>query len=145
MGFSMVRAIIISSLLFALAGCATLTAFLAATEHPVVKATIQYGVIRYLSNDQEKANEAERIVTEIRSYVDQSAQVTVYELEDLALEKIPWGKLNPADQFILMGMVANIADHLRQEVGDGTISGEQKIRVKDFLTWILQAIRFSQI
>ncbi len=140
----MARTILISLALICLAGCAGFHTFLAATGNPVFQRTVQYATIKFLAGDQEKATEAERIVKGIQRHVHQEAEITIYELETLAIESIPWDKLDKADQFVLIEMISDISAMLRERVGDGQLKEEDKVRVNDFLAWILQAIQFAQ-
>ena len=126
-----------------LTGCATLQGFLAATENPILQRTVQYGVVRYLAANPDQQPEAQRVIDEVRKVVDRPAMVTVFELEQVAIEAIPWDKMDPAGQFLLMGLVADIGYYVRQQVGDGMLDEDDKVRVRDFLYWIEQAVRFA--
>ncbi len=140
------KKLLLSLMLFAflLTGCATLQGFIAATENPIFQRTVQYAVIRYLAAEPEKQPEALRIVNELQRHVEGSAQITVFELEDIAIEKIPWDKLNPADQFLIMGMIADISALLREQVGDGVLDEDSRVKARAFLRWIEQAVVFAR-
>ena len=136
----MVRAIIISAILFALAGCATLTTI---ASNPVVQAGVKYAVARYFVSQPDKASYAETLVTEIKAKVDRKEVVTVYDIETLAIDSIPWGALSKPDQIIVMDLIAIAGDQLRLMVGDNIIGENQQIKVKQFFDWILQAIKLA--
>lgn len=128
-------------MLFLLSGCATMWAV---AENPVFQRTVQYGVIKYLSSEPDKQPQALEIVRQLQSYTEQSAELTVYDLEEMTLEAIPWDKLDPADEFLLLGMIADISELLRDQVGDGLLNADDKVKVRAFLGWIEQAVRFAR-
>ena len=124
-------------------GCTAISALGTAMENPVLHRTVQYATIKYLSGDEEKALEAERIVLEMLRITDQSLHLSISELEQLAIDIIPWEGLHEADQFILKGLLEDMAGLLRERVGDGDLNPEDRVRVQVFLTWVLQAIRVT--
>lgn len=134
------RKLMLIALLLTLTGCATL---MAVAENPVFQRTVQYGVIKYLSSAPDKQPQALEIVQQLQKYTEQSAELTVYDLEEMTLEAIPWDKLDPADEFLLMGMIADISELLRDQVGDGLLEADDKVKVRAFLEWIEQAVRFA--
>ena len=125
-----------------LTGCAGFTAFLTAMENPILQRTVQYGVIKHLGQYPHHQPEALNVINRLQKAVDQSIEITVHDLETMAIEFIPWHKLSPEDQFFLLGMIADISYLIRQQVGDGILDSEEKIRVRSFLAWIEQAVRF---
>ena len=120
-------------------GCATMWRV---AENPAFQRAVEYGVVKYLSAQPEQQPQALQIVQHLQRSMDQSAQVTVTDLENLALDKIPWAKLGVADQHLLRSMVRDIADHLRAKVGDEVLAADDKVLLKDFLSWMEQAIQF---
>jgi len=122
-----------------LAGCATMWTV---AQNPIFQRAVEYGVVKYLSAQPDRQPQALQIVQHLQRSVDQSAQVTVTDLENLAMDQIPWARLDMADQYLLRSMIRDIADHLRAQVGDGVLAEDDKVRLKDFLTWMERAIRF---
>ena len=134
------RLFIVSILLFALAGCATLTTI---ASNPVAQMGVKYAVARYFVSQPDKASYAEQLVTEIKAKVDRKEVVTVYDIETLAIDSIPWDSLSRPDQIIVMDLIAIAGDQLRSMVGDNIIGESQQIKVKQFFDWILQAIKLA--
>ena len=134
------RAIIISAMLFALAGCATLTTI---ASNPIAQMGVKYAVARYFVSQPEKVSYTEQLVTEIKAKVDRKEVVTVYDIETLAIDSIPWDSLSKPDQIIVMDLIAIAGDQLRLMVGDNIIGENQQIKVKQFFDWILQAIKIA--
>jgi hypothetical protein len=112
-------------------------------ENPAFQTAVQYGVVKYLSGQPDQQPRALEIVHYLQKAVDQEAQVTVSEIEDLAIDKIPWSELDLADQFLLRSMIEDIGVHLRERVGDGVLDDGDRVRLKEFLTWIEHAIHFA--
>lgn len=140
MGTYLVRTIIITSLLMCMAGCATLTAV---ATNPVAQMGVKYAVARYFVSQPDKASYAENLVAEIKAKVDRKEVVTVYDIETLAIDSIPWDSLSKPDQIIVMDLIAIAGDQLRSMVGNNIINEDQQIKVKQFFDWILQAIKLA--
>ena len=134
------RLFIVSILLLALAGCTTLTTI---ASNPVAQAGVKYAVAKYFVSHPEKASYAEQLVAEIQAKVDRKEVVTVYDIETLAIDSIPWGALSRPDQIIVMDLIAIAGDQLRSMVGDNIIGEDQRIQVRQFFDWILQAIKIA--
>ena len=134
------RLFILSTLMFTLAGCATLTTI---ASNPVVQMGVKYAVARYFVSQPDKASYAEQLVAEIKAKVDRKEVVTVYDIETLAIDSIPWGALSRPDQIIVMDLIAIAGDQLRIMVGDNIIGEDQRIQVRQFFDWILQAIKIA--
>jgi hypothetical protein len=127
-------------LMLPLVGCATMWTV---AQSPVFQRAVEYGVIKYLSSEPDQQPQALEIVQYLQRSVDQSAQVTVSDLENLAMDQIPWQSLDVADQYLLRSMIEDIADHLRDRVGSGVLAEDDRVKLKDFLSWMEQAVRFA--
>lgn len=134
----MVRTIIISSLLFALVGCATLTAL---STNPIVQTGVKYGIIRMLSNHPDKQPQALAVIKEVRKYAGQAPDATIDDLAQRTMEVIPWDRMSLADQVIAQDMVLYASNYLKELVGDGILDPDDKIKVKGFLVWIEDAVK----
>ena len=121
-------------------GCATMWRV---AENPAFQSAVQYAVVKFLSGDNDKQSQAQVIVQRLQQYADQSVQVTIDDLEQQVLDQVPWEKLDTADQYLLRDMIADIADYAREQVGDGVLSSDDKVRLQDFLSWVEQAIQFA--
>lgn len=130
---------------FLFQSCVALTAFTTAVQNPVLQSAVQYGVIKFLSGNQSKISKAEEIVNKLMKFAEQSAQITISDMEKIVMTSIPWEKLDKADQFILMELLENISQEVRARIGDGLLEEEDKIKVKEFLYWIKKAIEFSKM
>lgn len=130
---------------FLFQSCVALTAFTTAAQNPVLQSAVQYGVIKFLSGNQSKISKAEEIVNKLMKFAEQSAQITISDMEKIVMTSIPWEKLDKADQFILMELLENISKEVRARIGDGLLKEEDKIKVKEFLYWIKKAIEFSKM
>lgn len=130
---------------FLFQSCVALTAFTTAVQNPVLQSAVQYGVIKFLSGNQSKISKAEEIVNKLMKFAEQSAQITISDMEKIVMTSIPWEKLDKADQFILMELLEQISQEVRARIGDGLLEEEDKIKVKEFLYWIKKAIEFSKM
>lgn len=125
-----------------LTGCATFQGILAASDNPILQRTIQYAVIRHMAANPGHQEEAVRVIEEVRKAIDRPVLVSVGDLKQVAIAEIPWDKMHPADKFFLQELLKDIAAHIEVQVGDGVLDEEDKVRVRDVLTWIEQAVRF---
>ncbi|MFW6122266.1 MAG: hypothetical protein ACOC80_15390 [Petrotogales bacterium] len=121
-------------------GCATAWKV---AENPAFQTTVQYAMIKFLSNDESKQSQAQVIIQKLQQYTDQSAQVTVDDLKQQVTDQVSWKRLDAADQYLLRKMIDDIAEYAQEQVGEGVLSGDDKVRLQEFLDWIEQAINFS--
>lgn len=121
-------------------GCATAWKV---AENPAFQTTVQYAMIKWLSDDEDKQSQAQIIVQKLQKYADQSAQVTVDDMEQQVMDQVPWERLDTADQYLLREMIKDIAEYAREQVGEGVLSGDDKVKLKEFLSWIENAIHFA--
>ncbi|MFW6002290.1 MAG: hypothetical protein ACOCQD_03035 [archaeon] len=127
-------------MIVSLFGCATAWKV---AENPAFQTTVQYAVIKFLSNDESKQSQAQVIIQKLQQYTDQSAQVTVDDLKQQVTDQVSWKRLDAADQYLLRKMIDDIAEYAQEQVGEGVLSGDDKVRLQEFLDWIEQAINFS--
>lgn len=112
-------------------------------ENPAFQTTVQYAMIKWLSDDEDKQSQAQVIVQKLQQYADQSAEVTVDDMEQQVMDQVPWERLDTADQYLLREMIGDIADYAREQVGEDVLSGDDKVQLKEFLRWIEHAIHFA--
>jgi hypothetical protein len=74
---------------FLFQSCVALTAFTTAIQNPVLQSAVQYGVIKFLSGDDNKISKAEEIVNKLMKFADQSAQLTISDMEKVVMTSIP--------------------------------------------------------
>ena len=132
------RLFIVSLLLFALTGCATITAL---SSNPVVQAGVKYGIIRLLSDNPGKQPQALAVIKEVRKYAGQAPDTTIDDLAQRTMEIIPWDRMNLADQMLAQDMVLYASNYLKKMVGDGVLDADARVEVDLFLRWIEQAVR----
>jgi hypothetical protein len=122
-------------------GCATAWKV---AENPAFQTTVQYAMIKWLSDDEDKQSQAQVIVQKLQKYADQSAQVTVDDMEQQVMDQVPWERLDTADQYLLREMIKDIAEYAREQVGEGVLDGDDKVKLQEFLSWIENAIHFAE-
>lgn len=112
-------------------------------ENPIFQSAVQMAIMEYVQKDEIKANEALRIIEELKKHVDASDTITVSDLENKALTEIPWSKLNRRDRLELRGMISAIAAAMRDKVGSGELDGDERVQVLEFFGWIESAMYFA--
>lgn len=126
--------------LLLLAGCATLQT---AGDNVLFQHSVQYAVLKYIDGNPDKQDAAREAIVEVRHYADQETQVTVQDLKQAALDRLPLDRLDLADRFIVLALVADISSHLQDKVGAGVLDEDQMVALDEFLSWIEQAIDFA--
>lgn len=135
------RNILIGICLLLMTGCATMWTV---AQNPIVQAGVKSAIVSYMYDRPSKAQYAEELILELKAYADRQETFTVNDLETLSIDWIPWDRMSREDQGFVLDMIGIISDQLRSMVGDGLIAEDEKIKVKQFFDWILQAIRFAQ-
>jgi hypothetical protein len=107
------------------------------------RSAVQFAVSEYVFSNESKQNESLRIVQKLQAHVDESEVVTVAELKNMTMQSIPWDALTFQERLELRGMIEAIAQHLQNKVGSGELEKNDQVEVKEFLSWIENAIHFA--
>ena len=63
---------------------------------------------------------------------------SVPALKAAIIKQVDLTKLDPADQFLALGVIDAVAFELAERVGDGKLNSEKLLRVKQVLEWVLE-------
>lgn len=77
--------------------------------------------------------------------VQVDAQATVDMIADAVIAKIQYQTLTPADRDAVDLLLIAIETELRERVGDGVIDPDERLLVRDVITWVIQsAARYTE-
>ena len=110
----------------------------------IIKTSVQYASIRYLSDHQEHIAEAERLINEIDAVLTEDPQVTLNKLETVVIGSIQWDKMKPEDRLLLSTLLGEIKYQVGLKVGEGVLDANDMVFAKEFLTWMKQAILMAK-
>lgn len=82
---------------------------------------------------EERAREIVRIIEVTRLYVESGASVTVAELVERVSDQIPWDRLTPADEALILELYALYRPRLEERIGSGELSSDAKVNVMALL------------
>lgn len=100
----------------------------------------QYAVAKFLekSSDEERAKKAEnirRVVADLESVVS-GDEVTIPFLKMKAATEIAKLTDSPADRLLATNLIDVVAAELQARIGDGLLSPESIVKVRDVLAWV---------
>lgn len=130
------RLFVVITLSIALAGCAN---WQAVENSALPQAAIQYGTVKFIDNDTDKAAEVQKIAGNLKADFAESADATVENLYARAMQEIPWAKMAPEDEILLRALLVDLKEYLKQKVGDGVLDPDQRLKIEAVLGWIEQA------
>lgn len=103
------------------------------------RAVIQYAVTRYLGEDPHRAQEARRIIVEVRPLAQGAS--TLEALAQAVEARIPWQRLDLADAVLLAELLTVLRDELESRIGDGLLDPARVERIENVIDWIDAAAR----
>ena len=109
----------------------------------IIKTSVQYASIKYLSDHQEHIAEAKRLVDGIETTLTENPEVTLTHLETVVYESIPWQDMKPEDKLLLSTLLGEIKYQVGLKVGEGVLDENDMVFARSFLTWIKQAIAMA--
>ena len=110
----------------------------------IIKTSVQYASIKYLSDHQKHIAEAERLINEIDAVLTEDPQVTLDKLETVVIGSIHWDKMKPEDRLLLSTLLGEIKYQVGLKVGEGVLDENDLVFAKEFLTWMKQAILMAK-
>jgi chorismate mutase len=102
------------------------------------KLAVQYAVYKYTQGEPERAARVREVVNEASELLERDVSVTVPALKAAIIKQVDLTKLDPADQFLALGVIDAVAFELAERVGDGKLNSEKLLRVKQVLEWVLE-------
>jgi hypothetical protein len=110
----------------------------------IIKTSVQYASIKYLSDHQDQIAEAKRLVDEIETTLTENPEVTLTQLETVVIGSIQWDKMKPEDRLLLSTLLGEIKYQVGLKVGEGVLDENDLVFAKEFLTWMKQAILMAK-
>jgi hypothetical protein len=111
----------------------------------VLKTSVQYGVMKYLSAHPEHAEKAEFLVDEVASALSSGSGATLGRLETIVVKTISWETLAPEDRLVLTALLTEIKYQVGLKVGEGVLDESGRVWGMEFLSWVRQAIQLSKV
>lgn len=123
------------------AGCASTGENSQLTESLFVK----YATAKVIANNPDKAVAVLDLVEQAKQYVDSdTGTVSIAALDQAARDRIPWDRLDAADQMLVDAVLVEARQRLEQAIGDGILDADQRVRLSRVLGWIEQAAALAQ-
>lgn len=109
----------------------------------IIKTSVQYASIKYLSDYQDQIAEAKRLVDGIETTLTENPEVTLTHLETVVYDSIPWQDMKPEDKLLLSTLLGEIKYQVGLKVGEGVLDENDMVFARSFLAWIRQAIEMA--
>ncbi|MCC5809879.1 MAG: hypothetical protein JJU06_05850 [Ectothiorhodospiraceae bacterium] len=82
---------------------------------------------------RERADEVQRVIDDLRAYVDANAQATAAELIRYADQRIPWDRLTPADEVLIRDLYAVFKSDIQSLVARGELGEGDQLSIHGLL------------
>jgi uncharacterized protein YceK len=109
----------------------------------LIRASVQYASIRYLSDHRAQIADAKRLVDEVEAALTENPEVTLDVLETVIIESIKWDAMAPEDKVLLATLLGEIKYQVGLRIGEGVLDENDRVFARSFLTWIRQAIAMA--
>lgn len=130
-------AVLLASL--TLPSCSTIS------EHPALaQLAVQYAVVKVLDNNPQHAPRVVEIATFLEENAGATQATTVLLLEQLVRAQINWDRLDAADKILVDALIVAVRQELVARLGDGPLTGDNVLVVKEVAGWIKNAALLAQ-
>jgi hypothetical protein len=116
-------------------GCAMLPS----TESTTARLAVQYGTLKYIGDDVEKAARVRDVVTDAQNILDIGTSVTVIALDAAIRDRISWDRLDLADTLLLNVLLDELRIEMESRIGAGQLNEDDRVRVSAVFGWINSA------
>lgn len=97
---------------------------------------VQYATLKVMESDSVDGDRLVELVTQAREYVDTGESVAVSTLAAAARERLAESGLSPADKILIDAILTRAQARLEAEIGEGLLTGEQRVQLLTVLGWI---------
>lgn len=97
---------------------------------------VQYATLKVMESDRVDGERIVELVSDAREYVSAGESVAISALADAARERLAESGLSPADKILIDAILTRAQERLQTEIGDGLLSGEQRLQLLTVLGWI---------
>ena len=106
------------------------------TTQALVKATIQYAVLRAVGGDPSRAIRIAEIASQAIQFAQADDVTTANALEGVVREYIGYADLTPENQLLADTLISVIRAEIEARIGDKTLDGKTLVQVVAVLTWV---------
>jgi hypothetical protein len=135
------RKIVLSTALVTmLTGCAAVE--FAENNPYVASAAIQAGTVRFISEAEtplKRANNIVAVAELAQEQVSESEQTTLSSVSGLVRGFVDWDSLNQYETILLESLISSVEQRLQDDIGAGLLNDQDKVRVNQFMTWVIEA------
>lgn len=115
------------------------------SDRPILaQLAVQYAVVKVLDNNPDFAPRVVEIATFVEENAGASQATTVLVLEQLVRAQINWDRLDAADRILVDALIAAVREELVARLGDGPLTGDNVLVVKQVAGWIKTAALLAQ-
>lgn len=126
--------LLVSGLLFALAGCASLQ-----NEEPAAKMAIQAATLKVIDGDTERAQRVHSIADEVIGLVGGDSEATLDVVEERVRDEIRWDRLDQAEQLVASNLVDAVRAEIEARIEGGALDPGDRVAVQNVMEWIRDA------
>lgn len=129
---------------FLVTGCEALrTVAETGAEHAEVsRLAVKAGTLKYIEAEDDRsarASEVQAFIERARERVDAEAESTVDALADRVRDEVRWDELEMSEQLLVDELITAITETLREKMGEGPLTEEDRLRIKAVLDWAHEA------
>lgn len=125
--------------------CASLAGCSVYERNPdVANLAIKYATMKVIDAAADPSAKAERIVEVVQTAIDVTADeaVLISAIEQAVRNAVDWDSLARPDALLAHELINVVSDRLQERVGEGLISGERLITVREVLDSVIEAAEF---
>jgi len=128
------------ALLVGLTGCAAVE--FAENNPYVAAAAVQAGTVNFIQEASFPIGRADNviIVAELaKEQLQEDSESTLEGIVGVVRGLISWDEMSQYETILLESLISSVETRLRNDIGAGLLSAEDKMRVAAFLNWTVQA------
>jgi len=128
----------IACVLMSVSGCALIQ-----ENESTARIVVTYATLKIVDGEPAKGERVIEIAEEVRTYTSDDPEVTVDALMNRVRGLIRWERLDRADTLLITALLVELEERLKERLGEGLISPEDRLTVRTLADWVISAAELS--
>ena len=111
----------------------------------IAKTAVQYGVLRFIDGDPDRAEAVNAFLDTSRSFLDSDTVTRVSDLSDSLKERIDWSSLSTANALLLNTLFDTVQRYITLQVEGEDLSPEAVVTIHAVFLWVEDAAALSRL
>lgn len=110
----------------------------------VASAAVQAGTVKFIEESSVPIGRADNVIAVVqlaKEHMEERSDTTIGDIVGVVRGLIDWDELTQYESILLESLISSVESRLRNDIGSGLISAEDKVKINAFLDWTIEAAR----